>query len=77
MNDRYYDLNTLSGECCLCVRTLREHLKDKQHPLPYFKVGGKVLVKWSEFETWMEKHRARRRQGKDDLDKTVDDLAGV
>ncbi len=41
----------------LSVRTLRAHLTDSIHPLPCYRVGTKILVRRSEFDGWMEKHR--------------------
>ena len=42
----------------MSVRSLRDRLKDAKHPLPCFKVEGKIYVKWSEFEDWMNNYRA-------------------
>ena len=53
----YLDLKHLSRESCICVRSLRAFLKDASHPLPFFKVRGKVLVSWSEFKAWIEAYR--------------------
>lgn len=75
--DCYLDLKTLSKRSCMSVRSLRDDLKDPEHPLPYFRKGGKVYVSWCEFKEWM----ARFRQEAEDLDKKVEDavnrLTGV
>jgi hypothetical protein len=52
--DFFLDLKSLSKRCCMSVRSLRDHLKDHEHPLPSFRVGGKILVRWSDFTAWME-----------------------
>jgi hypothetical protein len=42
----------------LSRRTLQRHLADPTDPIPHFKPGGKILVRQSEFDRWMERHRA-------------------
>ena len=65
-NDRYYDLQHLSSEYAdLGVSTLREHIKGGG--LPSYKVGGKILVKKSEFDEWIERFRV-------DSDKTLNTI---
>ena len=51
--DKYMDLKGLSEYSSLKIPTLRDRLRDVD-PLPHFKVKGKILVKKSEFDTWME-----------------------
>ncbi len=51
--DRYLDLPRLSEYSSLGVGTLREHCKN--NGLPHYRVRGKILVKRSEFDGWMEK----------------------
>jgi hypothetical protein len=66
-DDRFFDLKGLSGYASLAVPTLRDHLR-APGGLPHFKVKGKILVKKSEFDSWLEaKFRARN-----DLDVIVD-----
>lgn len=67
--DRYFDLRTLSEQSCMSVRSLRDDLKDPEHPLPCFRKGGKIYVRWSDFVSWMEGFRAHS----EDLGKKVDD----
>jgi hypothetical protein len=60
--DRYFNLVDLAAYSSLSVRRLRGFLRDPMRPLPHFRPGGpdgKVLVKRSEFDGWMEKHRQR------------------
>jgi hypothetical protein len=47
-------LSTYAG---LSVRTLRNHLTRLVHPLPSFRIGGKVLVRRSDFDRWAEQFR--------------------
>ncbi len=53
----YLPLKTLARYSGLSVRTLRGYLSHPAHPLPCYRVGGKVLVKKSEFDAWMEGFR--------------------
>jgi hypothetical protein len=55
--DCYLDLKGLSAYSALAVPTLRDYLKDITKPLPHFKVKGKILVKKSEFDHWLEVYR--------------------
>ena len=54
-SDKYLDLKSLSEYSSLGVPTLRDHIRSEG--LPYFKVKGKILVKQSEFEEWIESFR--------------------
>lgn len=65
----YFDLKGLSKYSTISVRTLRDYIKNNE--LPCFKVGGKILVKRSEFDQWMEQFRVKKGQ---DLDMIVDDI---
>ena len=53
--DKYLDLNSLSEYSSLSVSTLRDYINSEG--LPHFKVKGKILVKVSEFDTWIESYR--------------------
>ena len=55
--DGYLSLRTLAGYSGLSVRTLRGYLEHPAHPLPHYRVGGKLLVKRSEFDDWIRKFR--------------------
>jgi excisionase family DNA binding protein len=43
----------------LSVRRLRDYLRDRVHPLRHYRVGGKILVKRSEFDEWVSGFRAK------------------
>ncbi len=51
--DGYLPLKALARYSGLSVRKLREYLSHSSRPLPHYRVGGKVLVKQSEFDAWM------------------------
>ena len=69
LKDQFFDLRGLSVYSSLGVSTLRDYIK--RDGMPSFKVGGKVLVKMSEFNEWMEGYRQNRAR---DLDALVDDI---
>jgi len=58
--DPYLDLRALAQYAGLSVRTLRGWLHHHDVPLPHHDVGGKVLVRRSEFDQWMQQFRDRR-----------------
>jgi hypothetical protein len=69
LKDQYFDLRGLSVYSALAVGTLRDHIKSGN--LPAFKVKGKILVKQSEFDNWIEGYRLNKTQ---DLNNVVDDI---
>jgi len=69
--DPFLPLAALSEYSGLSVRKLRDHLSDPVHPLPHYRVGGKVLVRRSEFDAWLA---AYRRVGQQDVRKIVDEV---
>ena len=58
--DPFLSLRTLAAYSGLSVRTWRSHLTDPSHPLPAYRVGGRLLVRVSEFDSWIQGHRAQR-----------------
>jgi excisionase family DNA binding protein len=68
--DAYLDLVTLAHVGGLSVRTLRDRIHDPVDPLPAYRVGGKLLVRRSEFDTWM----SRRRYTATTVDGVVEDV---
>lgn len=71
LKDKYMDLKGLSIYSALAVPTLRDYLREGR--IPYFKIKGKILIKQSEFDKWMENHRVKR-----DLEKLADEaMAGL
>ncbi len=69
--DPFLDLKGLSKYSDLSVRKLRDYLGDLRHPLPSYKVGGKILVRRSEFDHWIAAYRQR---GGAQVDAIVDDV---
>jgi hypothetical protein len=70
--DPYMPLKALAGYSGLSVRKLRDHLTDLAHPLPHYRIGGKVvLVRRSEFDGWIAGYR---RTGREDVDTIIDDV---
>jgi excisionase family DNA binding protein len=59
LEDGYFDLRGLSAYSALGVSTLRDYIRAGR--LPAFKVKGKVLIRKSEFDRWMEAHRINRK----------------
>jgi excisionase family DNA binding protein len=66
--DRYLDLQRLSEYSSVAVPTLREHLR--RGTLPHFKLRGKILVKRSEFDGWIQQFRVDKR---DELEGLVEE----
>ncbi len=68
--DRYFSLKALSDYSGLSVRTLRKAFKDPLHPLPHYRLRGKILVRKSEFDRWMQQFH---REGPD-VDRLVAEI---
>ena len=66
--DPFLPLKALATYSGLSVRTLREYLTDAVNPLPHYRVGGKILVRRSEFDGWIITYRQR---GHRDVDQVV------
>jgi len=73
--DQYLPLKDLASYAGLSVRKLRDFIEDPAHPLPCYRVGGKILVRRSEFDAWVTRYR---RVGRVDMDQLVSEvLEGV
>jgi Helix-turn-helix domain len=70
----YLTLKDLAGYCAIGTRRLRDHLTDPGHPLPHFRVGGKILVRRSDFESWII---AYRRIGSPDVERVVREVVAA
>ena len=57
--DPFLDLRALAQYSCLSVRKLRDFLTSASHQLPSYRVGGKILVRRSEFDQWIAAYRYR------------------
>jgi len=69
--DPFLPLRALATYSGLSVRTLRDYLTDPVNPLPYYRVGGKILVRRSEFDGWIAAYRQR---GHRDVAQVVDEV---
>jgi hypothetical protein len=69
--DPFLSLKALSGYCGLSVRKLRDYLEDPANPLPCYHVGGKILVRRSEFDGWIAVYR---QHGRRDVGQIVNDV---
>ncbi len=52
----------------MAIPTLRDYMREG---MPYFKLKGKILVKRSEFDGWLESFRVNRNL---ELNELVDDV---
>ena len=69
LKDQYFDLKGLEAYSALKVPTLRDYIKSGN--LPCFKVKGKILIRKSEFDSWLEDYRVNRAKEINDI---VDDV---
>lgn len=53
----YLSLRALAAYSSLSERWLRSFLAAADHPLPHYRIGGRVVVKRSDFDTWMQVYR--------------------
>lgn len=56
----YFDLKGANAYCSLSGSALRNHINSGE--LPCFKVKGKILIKRSELDAWIEAYRHNRKQ---------------
>jgi hypothetical protein len=68
----YLSLKALATYSGLSVRTLRGHLTDRVRPLPHFRVGGKILVSTTDFDSWVRQFRVQVTATS--IDALVDDV---
>jgi hypothetical protein len=69
--DPFLSITALADYSGLSVRKLREHLSDPSRPLPSYRVGGKIVVRRSEFDAWIS---AYRQTGRGDVARIVSDV---
>jgi len=53
----YDPLADLVVRTSLSRRTIRTWIRDLERPLPAYQIGGKLLFKWAEVETWISGFR--------------------
>lgn len=56
-DDAYLPLRALVAYSGLGLRTLRGYLHHPAMPLPHYRVGGKILIRRSEFDAWIARFR--------------------
>ena len=56
LKDQFFDLKGLSLYSSLGVGTLRDYLRSGS--LPHYKLRGKILIRKSDFNAWMERFRS-------------------
>lgn len=66
--DPFLSLQALATYSGLSRRKLRDYLTDPAHPLPCYRIGGKIVVRRSEYDTWATRYR---QVGNVDVDKVV------
>ncbi len=69
--DPFLPLRALATYSGLSVRKLRDCLEDPAHPLACYRVGGKLLVRRSEFDGWIAAYRQR---GRADVERVVSEV---
>lgn len=58
VDDAYLSLTRgLPAYSGLSERTLRGYLTHAVHPLPCYRIGGKILVRRSEFDVWAQQFK--------------------
>ena len=66
--DPFLPLTALSTYSGLSRRRLSDLLKDPFHPLPHYRIGGKILVRRGEYDAWALHYR---RVGDPDVERIV------
>jgi len=57
--DPFLSLHQLTAYSGLSRSTVQRHLSAARDALPCYRVGGRVLVRQSEFDEWMQSKRQR------------------
>ena len=70
VSDVYFSLKTLSNYAGLSVRRLRSYLTDRTWPLPFYRIGGRILIRRSDYDAWA----AHFRRDPAAVDALVDDI---
>ena len=68
LGDRYLDLPLASEYSTLGISTLRQHIRSGR--LPAYRVRGKLLIRKTEFDAWIESFRIKSEH---DLGRFVDE----
>ena len=68
----YLSIKALSSYSSISTRTLRTFLKDPVNPIPCRRIGGKILVRRGEFDSWADQFR--RAANDDETGRVVDEM---
>lgn len=52
LDDAYFPLKRLAAYAGICERQLRTYTTHPVHPLPVYRIGGRVLVRKSDYDAW-------------------------
>ena len=55
--DAYLSLKTLAAYSGLSIRRLRGYLTTGASPLPFYRIGGRILVRRSDYDGWAGQFR--------------------
>ena len=73
LKDQYFDLRGLSVYSSIGVPTLRTYIKTGS--LPAYKLRGKLLIRKSEFDAWIQEFRlSTKKDLKNIVDSVMDNL---
>jgi len=72
--DPFLTLRALAAYAGLSVRTLRARLVDPIAPLPHYKIGGKIVVRRSDYDEWVARYR---HVGLPEVNRLVDEVFSV
>ena len=70
----WFDLRALQQYASISERTLRDWIHRPVDPLPAVRVGTKILVRRSVFDSWLESHQLKRIDVSGIVDDMVDAL---
>ena len=72
----WMSLRQVTQYASVCERTIRCWIHSPVDPLPAVRVAGKILVRRSELDMWLGRHRVKPLQSVD-LDGILKDVLGV
>lgn len=75
MDDAYLPLKALAAYSGISVRTLRGYLTNPSHALPHYRIGGKILVRRSDYDAWARGFQVRSDSSLDSI--VADALKGL
>lgn len=67
VDDAYLPLAALSTYSGISVRKLHDYLRHQAYPLPHYRIGGRILVRKSEYDAWAQQFRASASSSVDSI----------